>query len=104
MMMGRQTCASCHGSDGEGGIHWMHMQSMDAPDIRWSTLASGAHGGHDGDDDHSEDESAYNETLFAQAIRDGITPGGAALSRDMPHWQIGEGDLRDLVTFLKSLD
>ena len=40
MMMGGQlTCASCHGSDGSGGPHFMHMQLMDAPDIRWAALA-----------------------------------------------------------------
>lgn len=24
MMTERLTCASCHGSDGRGGVHWMH--------------------------------------------------------------------------------
>jgi mono/diheme cytochrome c family protein len=104
MMTGRQTCASCHGSDGRGGVHWMHMQRMDAPDIRWSTLASEAHGGHDGGDEHSESETAYDEAAFARAVTEGVTPGGATLSRDMPRWQIGEADLQDLVAFMKSLD
>ncbi len=36
MMMGAGylACASCHGPDGRGGQHIMHMQTMDAPDIR----------------------------------------------------------------------
>ncbi len=104
MMTGRQTCASCHGSDGRGGVHWMHMQRMDAPDIRWATLASEAHGGHDGGDEHSESEIAYGEATFIKAVTEGVAPGGATLSRDMPRWQIGEADLQDLVSFLKTLD
>jgi len=36
MMMGSSlTCAACHGADGRGGAHTMHMQVMDAPDIRY---------------------------------------------------------------------
>ncbi len=82
----------------------MHMQRMDAPDIRWWTLASEVHGGHDGDDEHSESEIAYDEATFARAVTHGITPGEATLSRDMPRWQIGEADIHDLVAFLKTLD
>jgi len=82
----------------------MHMQRMDAPDIRWSTLASEVHGGHDGDKDRSDNGIAYDEAAFASAVTKGITPSGATLSRDMPRWQIGEADLQDLVAFLKTLD
>ena len=42
-MMGNSnlTCASCHGADGSGGVHTMvGMQTMNAPDIRWSALKS----------------------------------------------------------------
>jgi mono/diheme cytochrome c family protein len=104
MMTERQTCASCHGPDGKGGVHWMHMQRMDAPDIRWSTLASEAHGGHDGGDEHSEAEITYDEAAFMRAVTEGVAPGGATLSRDMPRWKIGEAGLQDLVAFLKTLD
>jgi hypothetical protein len=82
----------------------MHMQRMEAPDIRWSTLASEAHGGHDGGDEHSESEIAYDEAAFMRAVTEGVAPGGATLSRDMPRWRIGEADLQDLVAFLKTLD
>ncbi|TET35976.1 MAG: hypothetical protein E3J69_04325 [Anaerolineales bacterium] len=54
-MMGRQTCASCHGSDGQGGAHIMHMQAMDAPDITWEMLSSLEHGGHDEADEDAEE-------------------------------------------------
>ena len=42
-MMGNSnlTCASCHGADGSGGVHTtIGMQTMNAPDIRWSALKS----------------------------------------------------------------
>ena len=29
-------CVSCHGSDAHGGVHAMHMDVMDAPDIRFT--------------------------------------------------------------------
>lgn len=39
MMMGSYlTCAACHGPEAGGGTHWMHMQVMDAPDIRYVAL------------------------------------------------------------------
>ncbi len=104
MMGGQLSCASCHGADGRGGLHWMHMQAMDAPDIRWSILASEAHGDHDGEDDHDEPETAYDEALFAQAIAEGIGPSGNRLSREMPRWMISDSDLQDLIEFLKSLE
>jgi len=43
MMMGTYlTCAACHGPDGGGGAHWMHMRSMVSPDIRISALSQEA--------------------------------------------------------------
>lgn len=32
------TCASCHGPEGRGGTHVMHMRTMIAPDIRYVEL------------------------------------------------------------------
>ncbi len=46
-------CASCHGQNARGGVHMMHMQVMDAPDIRWSALAGETEGEHDGRDQAS---------------------------------------------------
>lgn len=100
MMMGRLACASCHGSDGAGGQHWMHMQPMDAPDIRWSVLASAEHGGHG---EHGEGEAPYDEASFKLAVREGLTSGGEPLSREMPRWEMSDADLEDLIDFLKTL-
>lgn len=102
MMRGRQTCASCHGTDGQGGAHLMHMQAMDAPDIRWDTLSSSEHGGHDEADEDAE-ELPYDEETFMRALREGITPGGERLSRNMPQWEMSDEDVEDLIAFLKTL-
>lgn len=100
MMSGRVSCASCHGSDGRGGEHWMHMQRMEAPDIRWSSLTGDEHTEAGGHGDHAE----YDQDSFKAAVREGIDPGGDPLSRDMPRWRMSDADLHDLMDFLQSLE
>ncbi len=102
MMMGSYlTCASCHGPGGRGGIHYMHMQVMDAPDIRYPALAEEAeeHGGDENSDMHSD----YSLDDFRRAVVDGEHPDGEALSREMPRWQFSDQDLEDLFQFIKFL-
>lgn len=104
MMMGTGTnlaCASCHGSDGRGGIHTMHMDVMDAPDIRYVALSSEEEG--HGDDEHGDEHGGYDLEYFRRAVVDGQHPDGDSLSRDMPRWRMGDKDLADLFIFLKSL-
>lgn len=88
MMMGGGylACASCHGPDGQGGVHIMHMQTMDAPDIRWSVL---------------QDE--FDAEKFRLAVVEGQDHDGTQLDPDMPLWKISEADLADLIEFLKTL-
>ncbi|NOY98453.1 MAG: cytochrome c [Chloroflexi bacterium] len=92
------TCASCHGVDGRGGEHVMHMDVMDAPDIRYTALNSEEEheeeGGHDGE---------YDLETFRQAVVNGQHPDGALLDRDMPRWQMSDQDLADLLEYLKTL-
>jgi hypothetical protein len=102
-MMGSQlTCASCHGDDGQGGQHLMHMQWMEAPDIRFVTLSKeeNGHQGNEHEDAHGEE---YDLETFHQAVVLGRHPDGDALNRDMPRWQISDNDLTDLYKFLKTL-
>lgn len=103
MMTSSLTCASCHGADGGGGLHTMHMQVMDAPDIRWSTLSSGEHGDHGEDGEGEHVEAAYDQDDFFRAIREGIEPGGHTLSSDMPRWRMSAEDMTDLLHFLETL-
>lgn len=100
MMMGTTlTCAACHGPDGGGGAHWMHMQYMVAPDIRISALSleSEEHGGAE----HGVE--GFDLEDFHKAVIEGAHPDGDPLSQDMPRWSMSEADLADLFAFLQSL-
>ena len=99
MMNTRLSCASCHGQNASGGLHTMHMQVMDAPDIRWSTLAGEIGGGYV--DDNGE-HAGYGLEDFRMAVVDGKHPNGESLSSEMPRWNISNSDLEDLAEFLNS--
>jgi cytochrome c oxidase subunit 2 len=84
---GQLACASCHGTDGRGGVHSMGMmQTMDAKDIRWSVL-----------------EPEFDAAKFKLAVTQGQDPDGTQLKTDMPRWNISDQDLADLITYLKTL-
>lgn len=99
MMGGYLVCASCHGPDARGGQHVMHMEVMDAPDIRWSALT-----------DHAREEGEigptdeYSLDAFRRAVVDGQHPDGDELSSDMPRWRMSDASLKTLEAYLKSLD
>lgn len=100
MMQGYLSCASCHGPDAQGGEHVMHMQSMNAPDIRWESLASEDGVEHqDGEEEHPEE---YDLEAFRRAIVAGEHPDGEPLSVNMPRWQMSESEIISLMEYLKS--
>jgi len=99
MMGGAYTCASCHGPDGKGGVHAMQMETMDAPDIRWSALAA-----HEAEEAGNQDKNAaYTLEIFRLAVVEGKHPDGDPLKTDMPRWNIDDQDLGDLADYLQSL-
>lgn len=94
MMSAYLTCNSCHGPEGRGGLHQMHMWWMEAPDIRLGVM------------DESEHESGHEEfdlDAFRQAVVEGKHSNGEPLSPDMPRWSLKDDDLADLYEFLSSL-
>jgi len=103
MMGGTLTCASCHGPTGRGGRHIMHMQVMDAPDIRWSALIGEAGEGHGGEEEHEGEAAEYDLETFRLAVVEGKHPDGKPLKADMPRWRMSDEDLSDLLEYLKSL-
>ncbi len=103
MMNAQLTCAACHGADGRGGVHTMHMQRMDAPDIRWSTLTAEEAHQAEGEEEHGEAHTGYDLDTFRRAVVEGKHPDGESLSRNMPRWNLGDDDLTDLAAFLQSL-
>jgi len=102
---GYLTCASCHGSDGRGGIHtMMGMQIMDAPDIRWQVMTSEVKGDHGDESEHGNEGDEYNLETFRLAVVEGKHPDGTtSLSTNMPRWKIDNDDLVDLVAYLRAL-
>lgn len=103
MMQTRLACASCHGPDGRGGRHAMHMQVMDAPDIRYEALNSEA-GEHENNQDGIEHiQGEYGLDAFRQAVVEGKHPDGEALSANMPRWEMSDEDLTALLEYLKLL-
>lgn len=102
MMMGAYlACVDCHAPDGRGGLHPMHMQVMEAPDIRYAALSNEA--GEHADEGHEGEHGDYTLEDFRLAVVEGKHPNGEPLSADMPRWQISDQDLADLFEFLKSL-
>ncbi len=101
-MMGRMplACVSCHGPDGRGGEFVMHMQIIDAPDIRYETLASEEEHEEEGEG-HSEE--GYDLETFRMAVVEGQHPNGDPLDRNMPRWNLSDEDLADLFEYLKTL-
>jgi hypothetical protein len=105
MMMGsRVTCEACHRANGRGGTHIMHMDVMDAPDIRFHALSGESYVTSDGHDDHDDEHADYDLEIFRQAVVEGKHPNGEPLNWDMPRWTLGDEDLNDLFEFLKSLE
>lgn len=103
MMMGTYlTCAACHGPEARGGTHRMHMQVMDAPDIRYVTLQEEAEE-HGLEAEHGEEHAEYTLQEFRLAVIDGKHPDGDSLDRDMPRWEMSGEDLSDLFEFLKTI-
>lgn len=80
----------------------MHMDVMDAPDIRIAALSaeSDEHQGDAHEDEHGED---YDLEAFRRAVVLGQHPNGNSLSRDMPRWVINNTDISDLFEYLKLL-
>jgi uncharacterized membrane protein len=100
----------------------MHMQIMDAPDIRWSALTGEDEEEHvdevedqhaeeiveehadevDPNDEHAQAHAGYGLVEFRKAVVEGKHPNGEPLSSEMPRWDISDGDLEDLAEFLRS--
>ena len=100
MMMGTYlTCAACHGPDAHGGEHFMHMQVMDAPPIFYEALNSM----EAEESGQTPTPDSYTLEEFRSAVVEGQHPDGDELSRDMPRWQLSDGDLADLFAFLKTI-
>jgi cytochrome c oxidase subunit 2 len=96
-MMGSVACVDCHGEDGRGGRIGMMFGTVDIADIRYSTLTTA----------RSEDGTtvpAWTDNDIARAIRDGVEPNGQRLKAPMPRWNMTDGEVADVIDYLKELD
>jgi len=89
-------CAACHGADGRGGAPVM-MGAEIPGDIRFYHLTEEEH-------EEGEEHPPYTEALIKRAIARGLNPAGEPLDITMPRWHMSEGDLDDLILFLKTLN
>ncbi len=88
-------CAACHGSNGRGGQPVM-MGTAVPPDIRYEALITGAY-------EPGEHATPYTEALIKRAVTQGLDADGKPLDATMPHWQMSEGDLSDLLAYMRTL-
>jgi cytochrome c oxidase subunit 2 len=100
MMMGSYlACASCHDADGRGGVHYIQMQSVDAPPIYYDALVQMLQEESGG----TPQPTGYSLEDFHRSVVDGQHPDGESLDAVMPRWQMSDTDLADLLAFLKTL-
>ena len=98
MMNAGGGCAGCHGTDGRGRTVSSMMASFTAPDIRWSVLTS-----TESTESGGSASTPFDEASFARAVRDGLDPEGQPLEPPMPHWQLTDQEMRDLIAYVKTL-
>lgn len=99
MMNSYLTCAACHGADGHGGTHYIHMQTIDTPAINYAGLV----GMKQEDSGGTPQPEGYSLADFRGAVVEGHDTSGKQLNPNMPRWQMNDRDLADLLAFLKTL-
>lgn len=92
-------CVACHGVDGRGGRPVM-MGGKTPSDIRYDRLTEGAHEGHG---PAEAEHPPYTDALIERAITEGVDPAGRPLDRTMPRWRLSDGDVEDLLAYLRTL-
>ena len=80
-------CASCHGTNGLGGVFRMMGRTVTVPDITYTSLV----------------KEGFTDKTIDQAIRNGKDEEGASLSGVMPRWQMSDTDVAYVITYLKEL-
>jgi ABC-type branched-subunit amino acid transport system substrate-binding protein len=89
------TCGGCHGHDGKG-----RPESGVLPaNITWSHLTRSYGHLHPGGLEHGP----FDEASLGAYLRTGVFPGGGRGDPSMPTYRIPDGDLADLVAYLKRL-
>jgi len=90
-------CATCHGSDRQGGRLMPQFWETAPPLTREALFGehhhdSDGHGGHEG----------YTDDTLRRAVFQGADPAGNPLDEDMPRWSMSSRDWEDLLAYLRS--
>ncbi len=97
-------CASCHGSQGQGGIVPM-MCWTETPPITYKALVGNEHEHAKSTRDSGESgHESYTIDGIRIAVEQGIEPDGEELDACMPRWNISDENFRDLTAYLLHLD
>ncbi|GJM32046.1 MAG: ABC transporter substrate-binding protein [Saprospiraceae bacterium] len=88
-------CSSCHGLDGKGRPEG----GVSPSNITWNALTKG----YNGKRSNGRTHNAYTSTTLKRAISMGLDPAGNTLNSTMPHYQMSQQDMQDLVDYLKVL-
>jgi ABC-type branched-subunit amino acid transport system substrate-binding protein len=90
------TCAGCHGLRGEGKTEG----GVTAGNLTWSNLVKPYGHTHPSGRKHGP----FNEKLFSRSLVHGLDPAGNKLAVAMPHYELTDQDLADLIAYLKRID
>ncbi len=89
-------CATCHGSDRQGGRLMPQFWETAPPLTREALFGEhhdgDGHGGHEG----------YTDDTLRRAVFQGADPAGNPLDEDMPRWSMSGRDWEDLLAYLRS--
>ena len=89
-------CVGCHGEDGKGRAEGGVVPS----NITWSALRSSQGHNHS----YGRSHPAFDEQSLGRAITGGVDPGGNPLGVAMPHFQMSEADVADLIAYIKKIE
>ena len=90
------TCAGCHGLRGEGKTEG----GVTAGNLTWSNLVKPYGHTHPSGRKHGP----FNEKLFTRSLVHGLDPAGNKLAVAMPHYELNDQDVADLIAYLKRID
>ena len=94
-MMMATGCAACHGPDGHG----QSTPMFTAPNITDANLTD-PKGMLEPDGSRGP---TYTDATLQRAITQGVDAEGKALAWPMPHWQLSDQEMTDLLAYLKTL-
>ena len=94
-MMMATGCAACHGPDGRG----LSTPMFTAPNITDANLTD-RQGMLEPDGSRGP---TYTDATLQRAITQGVDAEGQALAWPMPHWQLSDQEMTDLLAYLKTL-